>query len=200
MGGLNLSKRYLVLDPSFRAFGWAVMTLEFELIAYGCIKTEKELTIGVLSDQHRMEKLASELKKVVDEYSIQAIVSEIPFGTQSASATRALYICRGLVYTFAFLLGLPLATIDPAAAKISLTGNYFADKVDMINAVQLRYPKIAALLSKEPLYLRETISDCVGILLAFTSGETYESRDRTNSPRKRKRRGSKKVRSKRTGS
>lgn len=138
--------RILTNDPSITAWGWAV--IEFvngkpEIIGTGCIKTSNEATkrrIRKSDDRvRRFEEVAQELQNIQDMYDLDWVVSELPHGSQSASAAVMIGATAGILSTFAVCYSLPMEWYSEGDAKKHLLNKRSATKKETINCIIEHY-------------------------------------------------------------
>jgi len=102
----------LTNDPSLTAWGWAVLSWEGIVLDYGCIKTEhqtKKRKIRAGDDfAIRMKEISSELKSVIDTYSVRYILSEQPHGSQNFSAAKIICATTIMLETISVVLNIVL--------------------------------------------------------------------------------------------
>ncbi len=92
----------LALDPSITAFGWVVVSLESDpvLVGAGVIETKpapkKKRGSVAEDDARRVRFIRRELARVFDHYSPAVVAIEVPFGSQTAKAAKALGAAQAL--------------------------------------------------------------------------------------------------------
>lgn len=150
---LTASSKVLSIDPSFSYLGWGVFS-NSTLIDSGCLQ-KKKLTLF---------EFAKEFNKIVDEvlskHDIALIVTEIPVGSKSYSAAKALAFCNGMVFASLSRYNIPVAAIEPKKAKHDISGAYKLDKDGVLAAVEQNMPSIFNEIKNKHKYLKETLADC----------------------------------------
>ena len=133
----------LTNDPSLTAWGWAVLSLEGEVIAVGCIKTQSEAKARRIrkgDDRvRRISELNVELLVLIHDYNVQYILSELPHGSQTASAAVMIGITAGIMQTIADCHNIGVEWYSEGDAKKCLLGRKAATKQDVIDAVKQKY-------------------------------------------------------------
>jgi len=138
-------KELIVLanDPSLTGWGYTVINAKFEILATGCIKTSpehKKRRIRSSDDFcRRMHDLTSELKQVIEEYNVTFIVSELPHGSQSASAMKMVGAVAALGTAIADCLGIPIEWYSEGDCKKELLGKISATKEETIEGIKQFY-------------------------------------------------------------
>lgn len=138
--------RVLTNDPSITAWGWAVV--EFVngnpvILDSGCIKTSSEAKkkrIRKSDDRvRRFEEVALELQRIHDRFDIDWVVSELPHGSQSASAAVMIGATAGILSTFATCYSLPIEWYSEGDSKKHLLNKRSASKEETINCIIKEY-------------------------------------------------------------
>lgn len=132
----------LAIDPSLREFGLSVISEGKVLHGY-CIKTDpknKKLRIRKGDDNvRRVSEINEVLLSTLIQYDINYIVSELPSGTQSASAATALGLAIGIVQTAAMSFDIGIDWYSEGDAKKCLLGKTSAEKIEVFNAIHSKY-------------------------------------------------------------
>jgi Holliday junction resolvasome RuvABC endonuclease subunit len=133
----------LTNDPSMTAWGWAILTFNGKIITTGCIKTEptvKKLrirkgdsTVGRISEINKI------LLEVIRKYNITYILSELPHGSQNASAAVMIGVVAGIAQTIADTLNIGIEWYSEGDSKKCLLGKLSATKQETINAINKLY-------------------------------------------------------------
>lgn len=138
--------RILTNDPSFTAWGYAVIEIKArrtEVIAVGCIKTEPENKLRRIrkSDDttRRISELVRELKEVIDYYEVTYLLCEAIHGSQNASAAVMMGATVGIMQTLATVTGLPIEWYSEADAKKALANTRSLSKPKTIEAIKKLY-------------------------------------------------------------
>jgi len=130
--------RILACDPSFTAWGWAV--LEGHLVqAAGVIVTKPEakkrrIRVGD-DDVRRVGELISQLVRVIEKYNVTFIVTELPHGSQNSRGAIMIGVVLGTLQSFNILLNIPVEWYSENDAKKALLGRISATKQQVIDAI-----------------------------------------------------------------
>lgn len=139
----HIEKHVLVNDPSIRAWGWAVLDYDGFVVAHGCIKTEtsnKKLRIRKGDDRvRRISELNQALLAAIRKYNVTFLISELPHGSQSASAAVMVGITTAIMQTISDTLDIGLEWYSEADAKRCALGKNSASKDEMINRMNEIY-------------------------------------------------------------
>lgn len=140
--------RILTNDPSVTGWGWAVLEMKngrSRILDSGCIKTQpehKKRRIRKSDDTiRRLDEIIEVLIVLHTEYTLDWIVSELPSGSQSASAASMLGAVTGVMETFAKVNNLPIDWFSEQDAKKFLLKKKSATKQETIDAVSKLYGK-----------------------------------------------------------
>lgn len=157
----------LSLDPSLRAFGWAIIK-DSEFVDGGCIETSQvsDSTQGD-SDTAALDKLSQELKKIIDTYEIDLVIFEASGGSKSSRAIQSLAFVKGLVISACIFSNIKYKTISAKAVKKALIGKSDASKDEILEEVRKKFnlfDKKTSKLSKFKVY---AIADASATYLAF---------------------------------
>jgi Holliday junction resolvasome RuvABC endonuclease subunit len=135
--------RILTNDPSFTAWGWAVIDMKGNVIKVGCIKTEpesKKRRIRKGDDTvRRIGEINNVLLSVIGEHNVQIILCELPHGSQNAQAAVMIGAVAGITQTLADCKGLPIDWYSEQDAKKHLTGKKSVTKTEIVNAISNIY-------------------------------------------------------------
>ena len=133
----------LTNDPSFTAWGWAIIDEADQVIDSGCIKTApeaKKKRIRKSDDRiNRAGYIIDHLYNLVDAYKVELILTEMPHGSQNAQAAVMIGIVIGIITTLGFSRDIPVETYSEQDAKKSLLGKKAATKEDIIEAIDRIY-------------------------------------------------------------
>jgi Holliday junction resolvasome RuvABC endonuclease subunit len=139
---MNKKGTVLALDPSLTAFGWVVMRGK-EVVDMGCVKTEsggKKARIRKSDERmNRVSTINNVLKEVIKKHGVVHIVSELPHGSQSATAAIALGLVAGAVQAMADFLDLGIEWYSEGDSKKALLGKLSASKGETIRAARRVY-------------------------------------------------------------
>jgi Holliday junction resolvasome RuvABC endonuclease subunit len=170
------SLRVLGMDPSFRNWGYAYALVDLDTLALTVervevIGTEKTKTKSVRrssDDFQNAQTLYAALQERVQAHAPAVIFSEIPQGSQSATASRGLGIALGVLAS----VTRPLIQVQPLEIKLALTGNKHASKPEIILSALTKHSQALGWryrLSKGeqlPVGEMEHAADAVGALYA----------------------------------
>jgi Holliday junction resolvasome RuvABC endonuclease subunit len=136
--------RILTNDPSLTAWGWAVVDAKNgNVVDIGCIKTESQnhkLRIRKGDDTvRRISEINFELLRIIRTNNVQFIISELPHGSQNASAAVMMGVVTGLLQAIADTLDLPAEWYSEGDAKKHLLGKRSATKDETIKAIKELY-------------------------------------------------------------
>jgi Holliday junction resolvasome RuvABC endonuclease subunit len=135
--------KILANDPSFTAWGWAVIDMQGSVVDTGCIKTEpmsQKLRIRKGDDMvHRIGEINYQLLKVIAENNIQIILSELPHGSQNAKAAVMIGAVAGIIQTISDCKGLPIDWYSEGDVKKHLLNKRSVTKDETIKAISEKY-------------------------------------------------------------
>ena len=133
----------LTNDPSFTAWGWAIVSINGKVLKSGCIKTapeHKKSRIRVSDDRtRRTVEIVQTLLKLIKDHNITYILSEAPHGSQNASAAVMIGIVLGITTTISECLGIPIEYYSEQDSKKAILGKKAATKEDMVEAIDRLY-------------------------------------------------------------
>jgi len=153
----------LTNDPSIRAWGWVVINGKGRILEKGCIKTEtagkkRRIRKGD-EDVHRTEEIVEELLRVIKKYNIQYILSELPHGSQNASAAKMIGICVGIIVGISKPLDIGVEWYSEGDSKKAAYGRVSGDKQEMIDAMSAKYNVEWTGIK----YIDEAVADALGV-------------------------------------
>lgn len=165
-------------DSSLTHFGYAVAVWDEEgsphrylyVKAVGVLITKPDPSsrTKTADTARRMEFLGRQLFALVQKHGAPAGIAcealAIPFGKTGMLTVQTLGRARGLVDAIGALHSVPVEEVQPAHLKRLVTGNHKASKDDVINAVRLAYPEVAALFDQLNEVNVEHAADAVGAL------------------------------------
>ena len=138
-----MSGAILTNDPSMTAWGYTVLNWNSEILTTGCIKTEpsqKKLRIRKGdSTVRRISEINQVLISVIKEYEVNYILSELPHGSQNASAAVMIGAVAGIVQTISDILDIGLEWYSENDAKKCLFNRQSVTKQEMINRINALY-------------------------------------------------------------
>jgi len=153
----------LTNDPSITAWGWAVVDTSSTVLAAGCIKTTpeyKKRRIRKGDDTvRRVSEINQTLLRVIKHYKVSYLLTELPHGSQNASAAVMIGIVTGIVQTLSDTLEIGVEWYAEMDAKKCVLGKNSATKQEMITAVD----KLYDVPWKETKYKDEAIADALAI-------------------------------------
>lgn len=153
----------LTNDPSFTAWGWAVLSDKGDILQTGCIKTapeQKKRRIRVSDDRtRRTVEIIQELQRIIKKYNVGYILSEAPHGSQNASAAVMIGIVLGITSTISECLNIPIEFYSEQDAKKAILGKKAATKGDMIEAID----KLYDVNWRSIKYIDEAVADALAI-------------------------------------
>lgn len=154
----------LTNDPSFTAWGWAVLTPEGTVLASGCIKTEPEHAkkrIRKSDDRvRRAGEIIRQLIKLIEKYNIGLILTELPHGSQNAQAAVMIGMVIGIVISIAESFRIPIECYSEQDSKKEVLGKRAATKNDMVDAISELYDTVHW---KNIKYVDQAIADALAI-------------------------------------
>ena len=131
-------------DPSVTAWGWAAININTGLVVgAGCVKTQplhKKLRIRKGDDTaRRISEINDQFLILLKRYDVKYFVSELPHGSQSASAAVMIGIVTGIMQTISDITGIGLEWFSEGDAKLCLLGKRSAIKTEMVDAIGQLY-------------------------------------------------------------
>lgn len=154
----------LSCDPSMTAWGYSVISWNGNVVDSGCIKTEsfaKKLKIRKGDERvQRISILNNELKKVIEQYNINLILSELPHGSQNAAASVMLGITAAIPQTISNFLNIGIEWYSEGDVKKHLFDRQNVTKQEMVSKMRHLYPEVNWTGIK---YKDEAIADSLGI-------------------------------------
>jgi len=133
----------LTMDPSLTGWGYVVLNSRKEILCVGCIKTEpqhKKRKIRASDDRvRRIREINNELLSVIDSYKVNFIVSELPHGSQNASAAIMVGLVPALGQTIADCLHIPMEWFSENDAKQALLHKNSATKDEVLGRIHKHY-------------------------------------------------------------
>jgi len=154
----------LTNDPSFTAWGWAVVSSAYNKIREtGCIKTAPEQNkrrIRASDDRtRRAADIVQELLRIIRKYDIKMIISEAPHGSQNAQAAIMIGMVAGITTAISECLDIPIEYYAEADSKKAILGKRAATKSDMIEAID----KLYEVDWKSIKYIDEAVADALAV-------------------------------------
>jgi len=156
----------LTNDPSFTAWGWGVVQVtknKISILDVGCIKTQpeyKKKRIRKSDDRvRRAEEISALLLNIIKRYKVNWIVSELPHGSQSASAAVMLGITAGILTGLGKALGIPVEWWSEGDAKKAIAHRRSVSKQVMVDSIDKIYHPPFTKIE----YIDEAIADALAI-------------------------------------
>ena len=162
---MNNSKDFIILtnDPSITGWGYAVLDAQDNVLTTGCIKTtplhKKRRTRKGDDTVRRVSEINQRLIKVIKHYKVSYILTELPHGSQNASAAVMIGIVTGIVQTLSDALKIGVEWYAEADAKKCLLGKQSATKKETIDAID----KVYNVPWKGIKYKDEAVADALAI-------------------------------------
>ena len=160
---MERSRTILTNDPSFTAWGWAIVNEVGDVVDAGCIKTApdyKKKRIRKSDDRvQRAREIISRLYNLVDEYKVDLILTELPHGSQNAQAAVMIGIVTGILATLSYSRDIPIEYYSEQDSKKALLGKKAATKEEMIKAIDKQYEVAWTKVG----YADEAIADALAI-------------------------------------
>lgn len=155
--------RILTNDPSFTAWGWAVVDAKGNVLDTGCIKTapeSKKRRIRKGDDRvRRTSEIVQCLLELLQKWDINYILSESPHGSQNASAAVMIGIVAGIIQTLSDTLHIPVEWYSEEDSKKAVLHKRSATKSEMIKAINLKY-KVKWVKAQ---YINEAVADALAV-------------------------------------
>lgn len=153
----------LTNDPSITAWGWAVIKNN-KIKAAGCVSTSSEQKARRIrkgdDTVRRISEINQELLNVIAKWNVNYIVSELPHGSQSASAAVMIGLCTGSMQTMADTLATGIEWYSEADAKKAISGKRSVSKTEMIELVKSMYEDVPWDRAK---FRNEAIADAIAV-------------------------------------
>lgn len=134
--------RIFTNDPSFTAWGWAVVEGN-KIIACGCIKTEsehKKRRIRKGDDTtRRITEINLQLLKIMKTHKVDFLLAELPHGSQNASAAQMIGAVVGILCSMSVCLDIGIEWFSEMDAKKNLFNKKSATKQETIDAIDALY-------------------------------------------------------------
>jgi len=173
--------RVLGLDPSFSNFGAVAANLsldsfEITIISMHLLKTEKRSGKGVRVSSDDLRR-AREIRLFLDDHYAEAsmVFSEIPSGSQSAKACKALGIAVGVLSC----CPLPIIEVTALEVKKGAVGKKTASKAEMIEWATSLYPEAGWKIKKQKgvesyTLDNEHLADAIGVIHAGIATDQFK--------------------------
>lgn len=133
----------LTNDPSITAWGYAVITSQESVLDVGCIKTEAQHKVRRIrkgdDTARRICEINQHLLRIIDMFHVDYLLSELPHGSQSASAAVMIGITTGVAQTLSDALKIPIEWYSEGDAKKHLLGRISASKDEIRKEINKLY-------------------------------------------------------------
>ncbi|NMC60066.1 MAG: hypothetical protein GYA51_11915 [Candidatus Methanofastidiosa archaeon] len=153
----------LTNDPSFTAWGFAVIDKQSNIIRSGCIKTEpehKKLRIRAADDRtRRAREIVQGLLTLIQTHDIKLILSELPHGSQNAQAAVMIGMVAGIVVSIGECLNIPVEFYSEQDSKKTVLGKKAATKTDMVEKIN----KLYSVRWRNIKYVDEAVADAIAV-------------------------------------
>jgi Holliday junction resolvasome RuvABC endonuclease subunit len=153
----------LTNDPSMTGWGWAVVTAQGKVLDSGCIKTAsggKKRRIRKGDETvHRVGEINQKLLEVIKKYHISYMLSELPHGSQNASAAVMIGVVVGIAQTLSDALGIGIEFYSEGDSKKCALGKRAAEKIEMVNCMKTHYEG----WYKGTKYIDEAVADALAV-------------------------------------
>ncbi len=140
---------YLTIDPSSTVLGYSVLTSERQLLASGTVDTKP------VNYEDRYDYIIGNLKGLRQWHQFVGIACERPTPIKGQKVP-ALEQCVASIKAWAHREKLPIVLYSPGTWKKSVTGNGFATKEEVAQAVYLIFPGL-------DLNAGNHVTDAIGI-------------------------------------
>lgn len=159
-----LGGNVLTNDPSMTAWGWAVIGFNGNIIDFGCIKTEsqhKKQRIRKGDDTvRRCSEISRELIGIIRKYNVTYMLSELPHGSQNASAAQMIGMVVGVAQTISDCFNIGIEWYSEADSKKAVLKKISSTKTEMVTAICHLYKDFNKTGVK---YKDEAIADALAI-------------------------------------
>jgi len=141
--------RIIALDPGYERLGIAVIEKQpraKETLLYSdCFKTSKDL-----AHEERLGLVASEIERIIAEFSPKALALETLFFSVNQKTALKVAEVRGVILSLAAKHGLKVYEYGPGQIKVAVTGHGKSDKKQVIAMIpRLLHMKKKAALDDE---------------------------------------------------
>jgi Holliday junction resolvasome RuvABC endonuclease subunit len=151
----------LSLDPSIRAYGWAVLDGN-KIIDLGCSPSklgENDITV--------IARHVEILNALVKKYPIEHICFECSVGSQSNKAAQALAHSKALTVAIAQIHQIPFSYFYAKEIKTLLTGNSDASKEDICKEIRKKFKSFDKKTKDWPIFKVYAASDAIAVYVKF---------------------------------
>lgn len=159
--------RVLCLDPSLRAFGWAIIE-DGEFLSGGCIETKPIKGSKVSdSDTDALFFISKTLKEILTKTKCDKIVFENSAGSKSSRANQSLAYVKGLVISICVFYGTEHETIKAKSVKKKLTLDNNATKDAVLDEVKKSFKSFDKKVGHLPKFKLYAVSDAAAVYLGL---------------------------------
>lgn len=155
----------LANDPSITAWGFAVLDAQGNILDSGCIKTapeQKKRRIRKSDDTcRRVSEINQRLLEMIRKWKVTFLLSELPHGSQNASAAVMIGITTGIGQTLADALAIPIEWYSEGDSKRAILHKQAATKGEMVDAIAELYPPHRWKTNTK--YIDEAVADALAI-------------------------------------
>ncbi|HRY63264.1 MAG TPA: crossover junction endodeoxyribonuclease RuvC [Patescibacteria group bacterium] len=156
----------LGIDPGYARAGWGVVSQiknKLAPIAFGCLETKSQMPHA-----ERLQKLQTELKKIIIKYQPDALAIEELFFFKNLKTALQVAESRGVILAAAFDCHLPIYEFTPLQVKQAITSYGRADKNQIQQMVKL-------ILGMKNIIQPDDAADAVAIAItcAHSLGKKY---------------------------
>lgn len=134
---MSLNPVVLGIDPGYDRIGWAVgkhnERRQVEVIAYGCIQTDKNQVL-----MHRYAQLMSDLQTILKEHQPIEVAIESIFFSKSKTTALTVAESRGVIISCCLAHTDNITDYSPSTIKLAVTGNGAAPKAAVDKMVRLQ--------------------------------------------------------------
>ena len=156
---------YLALDPSLRAYGWAIIRDE-KLIDCGCILTSPS---NDEQDDIAITTLARELSNIVAEYVPDMVIFENPVGSKSSRANTALAYAKAVTLSVCTTYEFPYKLVTAKQVKKKLTKDSCGSKDSVKLEVSKKFKNFETLTKGWTEKKLFAASDAIAVYLGYIS-------------------------------
>lgn len=163
----------LGIDPGFASVGYCIVVLEPEgevPIALGVIETKKNTrkhkVLACEDNFVRAKSIATSIQTLIHEHNVTAICAESMSFPRNASNAAKMALTWGALAGICEARMLSMVQPTPQTIKKKLTGRRDASKLDIQDALIMRYPDVEPQLKELPKTKREHAADALGAVVA----------------------------------
>jgi len=157
----------LTNDPSMTAWGYAVLDWSGKILKSGCIITKpsgKKSRIRKSDDRcRRVSEINAKLLTLIEENNVQFIISELPHGSQNASAAVMIGIVIGILQTISDSLHIGLEWYSENDVKKFLFNRMSVTKQEMVELIKEKTFDRNPEWFKNIKFRDEAVADSLGI-------------------------------------